>query len=178
MVERHSFLLLFRAVFYSKKGKCEGMSRKETYEAKTEHLLQPIVEEIGVEIYDVEYVKEGNDWYLRVYIDKQDGVNIVDCENVSRALSEALDKDDYISDAYILEVSSPGLGRTLKKDKHIQKSIGKEVEIKLFKAIDKCKVFTGVLESFDETNLTILEDGNPRTFHRTEIALIKLTFEF
>lgn len=154
------------------------MSRKETYEAKAEHLLQPIVETNGVEIYDVEYVKEGNDWYLRVYIDKQDGVNIVDCENVSRALSEILDKDDYISDAYILEVSSPGLGRTLKKDKHIQKSIGKEVEIKLFKAVDKCKVFTGVLESFDETNLTILEDGNPRTFNRTEIALIKLTFDF
>ncbi len=154
------------------------MSRKETYEAKTEHLLQPIVEENGVEIYDVEYVKEGNDWYLRVYIDKQEGVNIVDCENVSRALSEILDKEDYISDAYILEVSSPGLGRTLKKDKHIQKSIGKEVEIKLFKAIDKCKVFTGVLESFDETNLTILEDGNPRTFNRAEIALIKLTFDF
>ena len=108
------------------------MSKRETYEAKTEELLLPIAEENGVEIYDVEYVKEGSDWYLRAYIDKPDGVNIGDCEAVSRALSDKLDEADFIEDAYILEVSSPGLGRTLKKDKHLEKSLGEEVEIRLY----------------------------------------------
>jgi len=154
------------------------MSKRETYEAKTESLLQPIAQANGVEIYDVEYVKEGSDYYLRAYIDKPEGVNIVDCENVSRALSDALDKEDFIPDAYILEVSSPGLGRTLKKDKHLEKSIGQEVELKLFKAIDKCKEFSGVLESFDAENITIVENDSPRTFARSDIALIRLALDF
>lgn len=154
------------------------MSRREEYEAKTEALLLPIAGRNGVEIYDVEYVKEGNDWYLRAYIDKPEGVSIIDCENVSRALSDALDKEDFIPDAYILEVSSPGLGRTLKKDKHLQKSIGEEVEIRLFKPIDKCKEFAGVLTSFDEKQLTITEGETRRTFDRSDIALIRLALDF
>lgn len=154
------------------------MSKRETYEAKCEQLLLPITEKFGVEIYDVEYVKEGSDYYLRAYIDKPEGVNIIDCENVSRALSEALDKEDFIPDAYILEVSSPGLGRSLKKDKHLQKSIGQKVEVKLFKPIDKCKEFAGVLESFDEESITIMEENAPRTFNRAEIALIRLALDF
>ncbi len=154
------------------------MSRRDDYEAKTEALLTPIAQANGVEIYDVEYVKEGADWYLRAYIDKPEGVNIIDCENVSRALSDALDKADFIPDAYILEVSSPGLGRTLKKDKHLQKSIGEEVEIKLFKPIDKCKEFAGVLTGFDEKQITILEGEISRTFERSEIALIRLALDF
>ena len=154
------------------------MSKRETYEAKTEEILLPIAEENGVEIYDVEYVKEGSDWYLRAYIDKPDGVNIGDCEAVSRALSDKLDEADFIEDAYILEVSSPGLGRTLKKDKHLQKSIGEEVEIKLFKPIDKCKEFSGILESFDADTVTITEEGTPRTFARADIALIRLALDF
>lgn len=154
------------------------MSKRENYEAKCEQLLLPITQKCGVEIYDVEYVKEGSDYYLRAYIDKPEGVNIIDCENVSRALSEALDKEDFIPDAYILEVSSPGLGRSLKKDKHLQKSIGQEVEIKLFKPIDKCKEFAGVLESFDEESITIMEENAPRTFNRAEIALIRLALDF
>lgn len=154
------------------------MSRREDYETRTERLLKPIAEANGVSVYDVEYVKEGSDYYLRAYIDKQDGVNILDCENVSRALSDALDKEDFIPDAYILEVSSPGLGRTLKKDKHLQAGIGQEVEIKLFKPLDKCKEFAGVLDSFDAETLTILENGNPRTFQRSDIALIRLALDF
>ena len=106
------------------------------------------------------------------------GVNINDCEAVSRELSDALDREDFIPDAYILEVSSPGLGRTLKKDRHLEKSIGLEVEIKLFKAIDKCKEFAGVLESFDAETITISEDEKPRTFNRSEIALIRLALDF
>jgi len=154
------------------------MSKRETYEARTEELLTPIAEKNGVEIYDVEYVKEGSEYYLRAYIDKADGVNIIDCENVSRALSDALDKEDFIPDAYILEVSSPGLGRTLKKDKHLAKSIGQEVEIKLFKAIDKCKEFSGVLESFDGESIVITDDKETRTFARADIALIRLALDF
>ena len=154
------------------------MSRREEYEQQTETLLEPIVTELGFELVDVEYVKEGSDYYLRAYIDKPEGVNILDCENVSRALSEALDKADFIPDAYILEVSSPGLGRTLKKDKHLQKSIGEEVEIKLFKPIDKCKEFSGILESFDADTVTITEEGTPRTFARADIALIRLALDF
>ena len=154
------------------------MSKRETYETKTEELLMPIAQANGVEIYDVEYVMEGSDYYLRAYIDKPDGVNIFDCENVSRALSDALDKEEFIPDAYILEVSSPGLGRTLKKDKHLQKSIGQEVEIKLFKAIDKCKESSGVLESVDAEVIVIREGENARTFERSDSALIRLALDF
>lgn len=154
------------------------MSRREDYEAKTEALLIPIAEANGVSIYDIEYVKEGSDYYLRAYIDKPEGVNIIDCETVSRALSAALDEKDFIDEAYILEVSSPGLGRTLKKDKHLQASIGQEVEIKLFKPIDKCKEFAGELVSFDAQNLTINTGEEEMTFQRDQIALIRLAFDF
>ena len=130
------------------------MSKRETYESRTEELLVPIAEKYGVEIYDIEYVKEGSDWYLRAYIDKPEGVNIIDCENVSRALSDALDAEDYIPDAYILEVSSPGLGRTLKKDRHLEKSLGKDVEIKTYKPIDGSKEFAGILKAFDADTVT------------------------
>ena len=154
------------------------MSKRDTYESKTEALLTPIAQANGVEIYDVEYVKEGADWYLRAYIDKPDGVNIQDCENVSRALSDALDKDDFIEDAYILEVSSPGLGRTLKKDKHFEKSLGLEVELKTYKAIDKVKEFSGVLKSYDETSLTLEIDGEEKVFEKSDVALVRLAFDF
>lgn len=154
------------------------MSRRENYEEKTEKLLAPIAEANGVEIYDVEYVKEGSDYYLRAYIDKSGGVNIDDCERVSRALSDALDREDFIPDAYILEVSSPGLGRALKKDKHLAGSIGQEVEIRLFQPIDRRREFSGVLDSFDGESVTILEGEEKRTFARKEIALIRLALDF
>lgn len=153
------------------------MSKRETYETRTEALLLPIAEANGVEIYDIEYVKEGSDWYLRAYIDKPEGVNIVDCENVSRALSEVLDREDFIQEAYILEVSSPGLGRTLKKDKHLEKSIGKEVDIRLYKPMDGSKEFTGTLVRFDKESITISAEEEI-TFMRTDIALIRLAFDF
>jgi ribosome maturation factor RimP len=156
------------------------MSKRETYEAECEKLLEPIAAKYQVEIYDIEYVKEGSDYYLRAYIDKPDGVNIIDCENVSRALSEELDRADFIPDAYILEVSSPGLGRTLKKDKHLEKSIGEEVEIKLFKALDKRKEFSGILEGFDTDTVTITDadNGEKISFNRADVALIRLALDF
>lgn len=153
------------------------MSKKESYEAKTEELLQPIAEKYGVDIYDVEYVKEGSDFYLRAYIDKSEGVNINDCENVSRALSDVLDEKDFIQDAYILEVSSPGLGRTLKKDRHLEKSIGQDVEIKLYKPQNGQKEYEGNLIRFDENSITIEAEGEI-TFAREDIAIIKLALDF
>ena len=142
-------------------------------------LAAPAVEAAGCELWDVEYVREAGSWFLRLYLDKEGGVDIIDCENVSRAFSDALDQEDFIPDAYILEVSSPGLGRTLKKDRHFEKSLGMEVEVKLFKAIDKVKEFVGNLESYDSESITISkEDGGLQTFNRSEIALVRLTIDF
>ena len=161
------------------------MSKRDTYEAIFEQILMPITEKFGVQIYDVEYVKEGADWYLRAYIDKDGGVTIEDCEKVSRAVSEVMDQDDFIDDAYILEVSSPGLGRTLKKDKHLEKSIGMEVEVKTYKPIEKQKEFSGVLKEFDADSITIVteeadaeENNMEMKFARSEIALIRLALDF
>ncbi len=154
------------------------MSRREDYETRTQALLEPIAEASGVSIYDVEYVKEGADYHLCAYIDKPEGVNIQDCEKVSRALSDALDREDFIEDAYVLEVSSPGLGRALKKDKHLQTAIGEKVEVRLYKAIDKCKEFSGVLDSFNEDSITILEGETARTFRRTDVAQVRLAIDF
>lgn len=154
------------------------MSKKEQYETKTEELLKPIVEAHQVEIYDVEYVKEGSDYYLRAFIDKEGGVNINDCEAVSRALSDALDAADFIEEAYILEVSSPGLGRTLKKDRHFEKSIGKEIEIKLFKAVDGCKEFSGILTSFQSDKIFVQMEDEIKEFVRSDIAVVRLALDF
>ncbi|WP_310603438.1 ribosome maturation factor RimP [Anaerosporobacter sp.] len=155
------------------------MARREEYEAITERLLEPILEENNFELYDIEYVKEVGNWYLRVYIDKEDGITIDDCELVSRALNDLLDEKDFISDAYIFEVSSPGLGRQLKKDKHFAKSIGEEVEIKLYKAIDKKKEFDGILTAFDKDTITIeIEEDNTMVLNRSEIAMVRLALDF
>ena len=156
------------------------MSRHGDYELKTEELLRPIAAEFGVEIYDVEYVKEGAEYYLRAYIDKEGGVNIGDCENVSRALSDALDADDFIPDAYILEVSSPGLGRKLTKDKHLDRSIGDEVDIRFYKPPDgyKTKELSGVLEGYDPEHITVTIDGETIEFERKSISQIRLAFDF
>ncbi|MCM1103630.1 MAG: ribosome maturation factor RimP [Clostridium sp.] len=154
------------------------MAGAREYEARTAALLEPIAERFGCGIYDVEYVKEGSEWYLRCYIDKTDGVNIQDCENVSRALSDRLDEEDFIAGAYILEVSSPGLGRALKKDIHLQKSIGEEVEIKTYRPIEKCKEFAGVLRSFDKDTVTIETEEKEMVFQRSEVALIRLALDF
>lgn len=164
---------------FTGKEKGEVMSRREEYEARFEKILAPVAEENGVEIYDVEYVKEGSDWYLRAYIDKEGGVTIDDCEKVSRKVSEIMDKEDFIPDAYILEVSSPGLGRTLKKDKHLKKSIGEAVELKTYKPIDKKKDFSGILKAFDENSVILeTEEGEDMTFTRNDIAVIKLAIDF
>ena len=155
------------------------MSIKEVYEQKTEEILLPIVEEYGFELVDVEYVKEGGTWYLRTYIDKEGGISIDDCEKVSRRLSDILDEKDYIDDTYIMEVSSPGLGRPLKKEKDFKRSLGKEVDIRTYRMIDKQKEFTGILKDYDKDTVTIeLENETLKTFEKGDIALIRLAFDF
>ncbi len=154
------------------------MARKEDYESRTEGLLMPILESLGFEMVDVEVVKEGSDYYLRAYIDKEGGITIDDCETVSRRLEAELDREDFIPEAYILEVSSPGLGRTLKKDRDFVREKGKDVDIKLFKAVDGSKEYTGALEGFDDTSVTIVTDGVLKSFERTNIAKISLTLDF
>ncbi|MCD7717163.1 MAG: ribosome maturation factor RimP [Lachnospiraceae bacterium] len=155
------------------------MSRRESYEQKTEELLLPLIEQNQFELIDVEYVKEGGSWYLRAYIDKPGGITIDDCELISRALSDLLDEHDFIEDAYILEVSSPGLGRPLKKDRDFERSIGEEVEIRTFRAIEHRKEFRGVLKEFDKNSVTIETDNKEAMlFQRTDIALIRLAFDF
>ena len=150
---------------------------KKDYESKTETLIQPLIDANHFELVDVEWVKEGANWYLRVFIDKEGGITVDDCELVSRAFEEILDKEDYISENYIFEVSSPGLDRTLKKEKDFARSIGKDVEIKLYKALNKEKEFVGVLTAYDPETITItLDDESTMVFNRSDVALIRLAF--
>ena len=153
------------------------MGRSESYEAKTEQLIQPLIDANNFELVDVEFVKEGSDWYLRVYIDKDGGITVDDCELISRAFNEILDREDYISEQYIFEVSSPGLMRPLKKEKDYKRSVGKLIDIKLYKPVDKCKEFTGVLDSYDKDTVTIkMDDDTQKTFDRSNLAMISLAF--
>ena len=155
------------------------MSRREEYESKTEELLEPIVAEAGFELVDVEYVKEAGTWYLRAYIDKPGGITVDDCEAVSRRFSDILDEKDYIEDSYIFEVSSPGLGRPLKKEKDFQRSLGEDVEIRTYRPIDGQKEVEGALKAFDKNTVTIAyEDDAEQIFQRSEIALIRLALDF
>ena len=155
------------------------MAKGEQYEARVEAWITPVLEQHQFELVDVEYVREVGVWYLRCYIDKEGGITVDDCEVISRLLGEWLDKEDFIEDSYILEVSSPGLGRPLKKEKDFARSIGKDVEIRLYKEIDKQKEFTGTLTSYDADSVTLtMEDGSERTFEKSGIALIRLAFDF
>ena len=155
------------------------MTKREMIEQKAEELITPLIEEHHFELVDVEYVKEGANWYLRAYIDKPGGINVDDCEVVSRAFSDLLDEKDFIDDAYILEVSSPGLGRPLKKDKDFKRSVGEEVEIRLYRAQNHQKEFTGILKAWDADTITIVTDTEEeQTFARADIALIRLAFDF
>lgn len=156
----------------------KDMSRRETYEAKAEELILPIVDANSFELVDIEYVKEAGTWYLRVYIDKEGGITIDDCELVSRAFSELLDKEDFIEDSYIMEVSSPGLLRPLKKDKDFERSLGKELEIKTYQAINGKKDFTGILTAYDKESITIEDQDGQQRFQRSGLALVRPYIEF
>ena len=155
------------------------MSKASTYEAKTEQLILPILERMQFELVDVEYVKEGSTYYLRAYIDKEGGITINDCEAVAREMNELLDREDFISDSYTFEVSSPGLGRPLKKEKDYIRSMGKELEIRTYRSMNGSKEFYGVLTGYDDDTVTIqTEEDEKLTFAKTDIALIRLAFDF
>ena len=154
------------------------MNKREQYEARTEELLEPIIKELGFKTVDVEYVKEGSDYYLRAYIDKEGGITVDDCEAVSRRLEEELDAEDFIPNAYILEVSSPGLGRQLKKERHYLDNIGETVDVKLYKPYDGRKEFTGTLVSYADDNFVFGVDGKEFNLEASMISKICLHFEF
>ena len=155
------------------------MSKRETYETRTEELITPVLDRMNFELVDVEYVKEGGTWYLRAYIDKEGGITVNDCEAVAREMNEILDKEDFVEDSYVFEVSSPGLGRPLKKEKDYVRSMGKEVEIRTYRAINREKEFYGILSAYDENTVTIkTEDETEMTFEKSDIALIRLAFDF
>ena len=146
------------------------MSKRETYETRTEELITPILDRMNFELVDVEYVKEGGTWYLRAYIDKEGGITVNDCEAVAREMNEILDREDFVEDSYVFEVSSPGLGRPLKKEKDYIRSMGKEVEIRTYRAINREKEFYGILSAYDENTVTIkTEDGTEMTFEKSDI---------
>ncbi len=154
------------------------MSLRETYVKRTEELVQPLLDERNFELWDVEYVKEGQDYFLRIFIDKPGGITIDDCVDISRAMNEILDREDYISDPYTFEVSSPGLGRQIKNDRQMEKSIGEDVEVRTYKAIDKQKQFEGVLVKFDKDTVTIRIDEEERSFSRKDISTIRYALDF
>lgn len=154
--------------------------KKTEIEQHCTELVTPIIKAGDFELVDVEYVKEGADFYLRVYADKPGGITIDDCVSISRALEERLDAEDRIKDAYILEVSSPGLTRPLKKEKDFARSIGKLVDVKLYRPVNNSKELTGVLMAYNEEEVQLmLDDGDTHeelTINRKDISMIRLAF--
>ncbi len=153
------------------------MSKHEIYEQRATELLSPILRGMDLELVDVEYVREAGNWYLRSYIDKPGGVTVDDCEAVSRIFSDKLDEEDFIEDSYIMEVSSPGLDRPLKKEKDFVRSMGKELEIRTYRPIEGLKEFYGILCAYDDNSVTIEGDGRQMRFLRKDIALIRLALD-
>ncbi len=147
-------------------------------EEKVESLIEPKVQELGYNLYDVEYVKEGKEYYLRIYIDKDTGISLEDCELVSNNINELLDQADYIKEQYFLEVSSPGIERILKKDKHLKDNIGAKVQIKLFKPVNGKKQYEGILKNFNESNIEIETASATLEIERQNIGQIKTIFEW
>ena len=147
-------------------------------ETRVEELLKSIIENIGYELYDVRYEKEGKDYYLRIIIDKPEGININDCENVNNNINDILDEADYIKEQYFLEVSSPGLERVLRKDRHFEKQIGNEISLKFFKPINKQKELNGILEEYNNGELTIKVDDETLKINLKDIAIAKTVFNW
>ncbi len=147
-------------------------------EEKVEKLLQPMIENIGYELYDVEYAKEGKNYFLRIFIDSEKGINIDDCEKVSNEINEKLDEIEYIKEAYFLEVSSSGIEKVLRKDAHLEKNIGNEIYIKLFKKDELGnKEYQGILKEFNTENIVIEKDNNIN-IQRKNISQMKTVYDW
>lgn len=148
-------------------------------EERVEKLIENPINNLGYELYDVEYVKEGKDYFLRVFINKKDGISLEDCEKVNNEITDLLDTQDYLKEQYFLEVSSTGIEKVLRKDKHLKENIGVEVEVKLFKPINKKKVVSGILENFNESEITIKTNENvAEVIQRKDISLIKTIYHW
>lgn len=149
-------------------------------EEKVEQLIKNRVEELGYQLYDVQYVKEGQNYFLRIFIEKENGdIDLNDCEKVNDGINEVLDSADYIKDQYFLEVSSTGIEKVLRKDKHLESNIGNKIEVKLFKPINKQKEFVGNLKSFNEEEIILsLDNQTEIKINRKEISLIKTFFDW
>ena len=146
-------------------------------EDRVENLLKTKITDLGYELYDVQYVKEGKDYFLRIFIDKKEGIYLNDCEKVSDEINGLLDEANYIKEQYFLEVSSPGVERVLRKDKHLEENIGKEVEIKLFKQIEGKKEYAGILKKYNNDIIQI-ESGEDLEIERKNISLIKIKYNW
>ena len=147
-------------------------------EERVEELITKTVNDIGYSIYDVMYVKEGKDNYLRIFIDNETGISLDDCEKVNNAITDMLDEADIIKDQYFLEISSPGVERHIRKDKQLEEHIKKEIVVKLFKPIGKLKELTGELIKFDEETITLLIEGKEITIERKNISSMKRAFKW
>ena len=147
-------------------------------EEKIESLVTKPINNLGYDVYDVQYVKEGKDYYLRIFIDKQEGIDLNDCEKVNNEINNLLDEADYIKDQYFLEISSPGIERILRKDKHLKDNIGKMIELKLFKPINKQKNIEGTLNNFDKDFILLKADENEIKIDRKDISVIKTIYEW
>lgn len=150
----------------------------ENIETKVQNLLEPIIKNLGYELYDVLFVKEGKDYYLRVVIDKASGIDLNDCEKVNNSISGILDEADYIKDQYFLEVSSSGVERLLRRNSHFEKQIGNKIYVKLFKAIDKKKEIVGILESYNQEELVIKQENKKINIEVKNIAIAKTVFDW
>lgn len=188
----HSFLLKWvrnRTGTGKRRKEVVDLTKREEYEAKAEKMLTPLMEENHFELVDVEYVKEAGTWYLRAYVDKEGGITINDCEMINRAWSDMMDKEDFIPEAYVLEVSSPGLGRQLKKEKDFSRSLGQSVDVKFYqgrklplgknKKEVSVKELTGILKAYTQDTITLETEFDPDyIIPRSEISTVKLTIDF
>lgn len=147
-------------------------------EKKIEELVEPEIEKLGLELYDVEYAKEGKEYYLRIYIDSENGISIDDCEKVTNVLNDILDKADYIKEQYYLEVSSAGVEKVLKYDKHFEKNLGKKIEVNLYTKFENKKQYVGVLERYNENEIVILTDDEEISFEKKNVANVKLVYDW
>ncbi|MDB0440712.1 ribosome maturation factor RimP [Clostridioides difficile] len=152
---------------------------KKDLEVAIEEIVTKITDEHGFEMVDVEYVKEAGEYYLRVYIDKEEGISLNECELVSRELSPILDEKDPIKENYFLEVSSPGLDRALKKDRDFVRYQGRDVDLKLYKPLNGCKQFEGELVGLTEdNNIKVIINGEEMEFNRKDVAIVRLAIKF
>ena len=147
-------------------------------EEKVEQLIEKTINKLGYKLYDVEYAKEGKDYFLRIFIDKNEGIDLNDCEKVNDAVNPILDAADYIKEQYFLEISSPGIERTLRKDKHLKQNIGEKVEIKLFKPINKQKNIIGILKEYNAEQIEIETSEEVCKIDRKNISIIKTVYEW